>query len=240
MLRNNDLTLQGFSDTYYGGREPTGTVKNWAAGKHVASSSSVMKVEREFPNSSKIFFLPIFDLLKTQINGKLIHKLFKVHIEKFPQRTWNFPELEFFHYTTKPPSIYRDNFSHLFEFGGVYGFIGILMLLREAEVQSDATKHFEILEYAYKAFPGFSRHPDFIDYWREFLDALLSIHVNLFTSAMLIQPKEDVIERQIFSEKHISNRYERPWSPATGRFEELEVPYEIARFHSQCQQPEQS
>ena len=50
----------------------------------------------------------------------------------------------------------RNDSGSLFALGGVYGFIGILILLREAELDGDATRHFHLMKDLYRAFPAFA------------------------------------------------------------------------------------
>lgn len=230
LLLRNDLSLKDLSQIYYGRREPTGTIRNWSEGKHIANRASVERIERHFRGSSAVFDLPVFDLLNRTISKRTLTQLFEQYTKNHIGKTWNFPIDSFFHKEKYEQFIYRDNSKALLNFGGVFGFIGILMLLREAELNKDATTHFLLLQDAYRALPGFCRHRYFRDHWEKFFESFYSIHFNMYLSAMFLLPKIDIIEKQIFSDPNITSKQLRPQFSSGGCFDEPELPYEIAGF----------
>jgi hypothetical protein len=63
------------------------------------------------------------------------------------------------------------------------------------------------MKLAYQALPGFCRHYFFKKEWAGFLDTLVYISMNILTTHLLIQPKKNVIEKQVKAKTHITSKY---------------------------------
>ncbi len=212
--------------------EPTGSVLRWLRGQQIVKSDTVDKHAMLSQLAVSIYHMPVFRLLEPTISRGELTQLFKQYTIDSPITRWAFDNLEPFILSENDRArlILVDDSDGLFRMGGVYGFIGILMLLRKAELDKDASRHFELMKDAYRAFPGFCRNRHFKSHWKEFLDALICIHGNMHTSSMLIKPRIGIIRQQIYAKEHITERSLRPRSPVDGTFIELEDPFVLAQF----------
>ena len=203
----------------------------WLKGLQAVGPSSVAKITSVFPNSDQIYNLPVFDLLETGISRAKINQLIATHTISQPPMftTWQLPAIKVGNQEL-PMIIHRDDSDQLFQRGDIYGFIAILILLREAELNNDVIRHEALIKDAYRAFPGFCRDKRFKKRWEEFYASLVHIHNNMYSSARLVKPKKEVIKAQIFSKEHRTFRLLRPRSPIDGRFIEPEKPYREAGF----------
>lgn len=217
LMRRFNLTLGEFGKIYYGEREASGAVRNWVTGRNKVNSSTVAKVEGLLPTSDRIFHLPLYELLRDKISKKRVVQIMDEYSGWDYSRYWAFPDLDIFYPGCEDPCIDFTDLDSLFEFGGLYGFLGTLLLLRGSEVHCEERDHFLLIQYAFKTFPSFARHPDFNPHWRYFFRRLFCIHAKLLTTFVMVRPKFEIIEKQIQAEEFITS----------GGIKTTEDPFEI-------------
>ena len=203
----------------------------WLKGLQAVGPSSVAKIAAVFPNSDKIYQLPIFDLLETDISRAKISQLIATYTISQPPifTSWQLPPINIGTHELSM-LIHKDDSDQLFQRGDIHGFMAILILLREAELNDDVIRHEALIKDAYRALPGFCRDKRFKKRWEEFYSALTLIHCNMYSSLKLVQPRKDIIKEQIFAKEHSTLRVLRPRSPVDGRFVEPEKPFREAGF----------
>ena len=221
------------------------TITRWLSGNYLPSNNSLNKMFKCFPNSRGIYEHPVFTLLETNITKKrlkeLIHrytKLTSLHPEPDKNsnclkiEVWNFPS------TSESRRSYRENCFQLFDAeslfqrGDEWGFIGILILLRQAELERNSDYHLHYIKYAYKAFPAFARSSLFYKRRHDFFDELQKFNSRFYTTQISVRPRYEIIERQIHDKDFHPQSVLRPMNPRTGRYEEVDEPYIEAKFHS--------
>ena len=208
--------------------EPTGIVNKWLKGKHVAKPHSVAKLAKVLCGSDEVYHLPVFDLLRNKrIKKSQLNQWVKPY-----RTTWNgleFWEFPQHRYKESGELLFRANLLNdsksLLQRGDIYGFIGILYLVRKAEADNDVELHLEFMKDAYTAFPAAFRHPNFRPRWRQFYDCLFWVHARVPMSLTLCRPKKSVLESQIYADQHTPCRVLRPRNKKGFRFTELELPY---------------
>lgn len=210
----------------------SGIVWKWWNEDYPANLKSVEFVAEKYKKSDEIFKLPLFELLTDK---KLTLKQLKTIIdpyllsENFPM--WNFP-------STGPNcnnepfllNTHEGDSDTLFQRGDIYGFIGILYLVRKAEIKNDVDTHAIHLRYAYKAFPALCRYHHFKHARDELLTALVRIHRRMRSSLYTIAPDFNTLERQILAKELITLRVRRPRHPINRAFIELKAPYKEATY----------
>ena len=229
ILHEQRISVKELSSIFYSGKESTGTVMRWLKGRQSAGPNSVKKIAEVFPDSDEIYNLAVFDLLESEISKGRIHQLLKTYTHNSHPATWKLPPFKAGNHE-RSILICKDDSEQLFQRGDIYGFMAILILLREAELNNDVIRHEIYLKDAYRAFPGFCRDKRFKKRWEEFYASLVHIHYNMYSSARLVEPKKEVIKAQIFAKEHRTFRLLRPRSPIDGRFIEPEKPYREAGF----------
>lgn len=229
IFREHQLSRDGVAKLLpLGDGEPSGIVLQWLKGKHAAKPSRAARLAKILPGSDFVYNLPLFDLLRNKPVRKSQFDQWVSHYQNPDDRIplWRFPQPEQSQPSRfpVPPCLLFDS-NALFERGDVYGLIGILYLVRKAEVENDAEAHLDYLKDAYRALPGACRHRAFRRHWREFYNCLLAIHARVPTSLLLLRPEPNVIEAQVTAKTHVTRRILRPRDPLTHRFTELELPF---------------
>lgn len=239
ILRDNHICRLELESLFFGcDRESTGTVLRWLKGKQTINESTVRsfsKIPEIQSDNLDLFKLPIFELLDQNLKKSVLYSL----IQQYQNQTklgdiWSFPESERFPLDKDAGYLLcsSDDSEALFQIGGVYGFVGILMLVRHAEIKRDWIKHWLYLQDAYRAFPSFCRNKYFKKRWKEFFILLRDIHFRVYSSVLTISPNIEVIEKQIFAKRHPTMRHKWPRSPIDNRFAEPERPYALASLPS--------
>jgi len=239
IFRNFKVDLITLSNAFYKNGYSTGTIKRWLKGKTHANKQSVSRINSLFPGSKDIFYLPVFDLLEINIKRSTINNLKKKYLIKPDDLNSNTEEI--FYLWNLPPIKYGKSMYYqetekiqsnlLFQRGDIHGFTAILILLREAELDNDAYRHEQYMKDAYRSLPSFCRDKRFKKRWIDFYEALKDIHVNMYSTHRLIQPKRDIIKKQIFAKKHETLRALCPVSPITYKYIEPELPYIDYGYH---------
>ncbi len=235
ILRDNHICRQQLQSLFFGEeRESTGTVLRWLKGKQTVTESTVKnfgKIPDIQHSNLNVFQFPIFQLLDPNLKKTDLFALIRQHQKATSMGyMWSFPHTESFplekysNYVICSP----EDSDALFQLGGVHGFLGVLMLVRLAEVTKDSTKHLLFMLDAYRAFPAFCRNKYFKNRWIEFFKLLQNIHYRVYTSALTMAPIIEVIQKQIFAKHHPTIRHMWPRSPINGRFIEPEKPYVLA------------
>lgn len=229
---DSDTSDADINRVYFGERRTTGTINRWYSEEHIVNPQSVTILSSICPTAAAIYHLPVFDLLDTTVSTGTIKRFQKEHTINNPDSRWAFSDKDPFTLSShdKKRSIILEDSNGLYELGGIYGFMGIVSLLRKAELENDSARHFLYLLDAYRAFPGFCRNKYFKDYWKDFLEALTSIHWQVFSSMMLVFPKVDVIRRQIFIEEHNTGQTNKSTTTDYANTVLLEDPFEVAEF----------
>ena len=232
LLRDLQLSESDFKKELFRERESTGSVERWRNGEQIVSPSMVKRLASLSATSAAIYQLAVFDLLEPDIKKAWLTKLFRKHTASDPFKRWEFKDVEPFRLSTTQKSqlILLNDSDRLYHLGGVYGFIGILMLLRQAELKGDALRHFLLLQDAYRAFPGFCKNPYFQDHWEALLDALVVIHGNLTTSLMLVRPRTDVLKHRVEFDEQPASESSTERLLMDGRTADQEEPFELAVF----------
>ena len=232
IFRDFKISRQALQEKLSGDEESSGIVLKWLKGLHIATPASVAKVERCLPDSSQLFKLPLFSLMRNKpVKKKQLLTLMAPYISDTSLPLWNLPcsqngEDRFF----AMPSILLKDSDSLFQRGDLYGFQCILFLMRMAEANNDQLMYLHFLKDAYKALPGLCRYRYFRNRWEEFLDAMIGLQSRMPLTNMLVMPNKNIIKEQIESKKHITFRAFRPRNPKTLRFADLQVPYYEATF----------
>ena len=243
ILKANKVSTKELSSQFYKEVSYSNAIMKWLKGDQVANPKSVKTLERMYPGVQHTYDIDVFDLLEIKITKEKVVKLLNKYLHKnthpfqLSNNTnssiyiWRLPAIKVKE-KDYSPIILKEDSNGLFERGGMYGFIGILILLREAELNNDSFLHEVYLKDAYRALAGFCRNKAFKYRWEEFYDALKDIHSNMYSSERLVRPKRDVIKKQIFSKNHITIRAVRPRSLKDFRFIEPEIPYTLASFRT--------
>jgi hypothetical protein len=236
ILRDNHICRRQLQSLFFGEeRESTGTVLRWLKGKQTVTESTVKNFNKTQSNNLNVFQFPIFQLLEPNLKKTELFALIKQYqkstslgyLWSFPH-TEQFPLNEYANYIICSP----EDSDALFQLGGVHGFLGVLMLVRLAEVTKDSTKHFLLMQDAYRAFPAFCRNKYFKKRWIEFFKLLQGIHYRVYTSALTIAPRIEIIQKQINAKHHPTIRNKWPRSSTNFRFIEPEKPFELASLPS--------
>jgi hypothetical protein len=227
----NNIHLQ---EIIGGGKESSGIVNKWLNCTHAVSPRLVEKVNSFFPQSSAVFELPVFELLRPRrIKRPKLNKLFNPYIARYGNELyWEFPQPTHKELQNRRllPILLDDN-TTLFYRGDLYGFMGILYLLRASEIEGNFCDFVYYLGQAYRAFPGFARTNYFRSYWPDLLHHLEILSYRMAGAPFVIRPRKKTIRNQINSEEHVTWRGLRPRDPGNGRFTELERPYTLATFN---------
>lgn len=207
-------------------------VYKWLSRKHSATPNSVDNIAKKLPGSEFIYYFPIFQLLENKpLTNADLEKIIKPYIIPENPRIWAFPDnIENTNSFKPTPDIQEDDYETLIERGDIYGLVGILYLVRKAELKNDVFMHARYLKAAYRAFPAFCRYKHFKKRWPEFYDALEIVSGRLIMSTSLVVPVKYIIENQINAPDHITKRSLRPRDPITMRFTQLELPYIEATY----------
>jgi hypothetical protein len=231
LLREHQISVKKLSSVFYSENESTGSVMRWLKGSQTVRLDSVKKLAAVFKNSDLVYHLPIFDLLETKISITKINLLLDGYTLSQPplHNIWELPTIKIGNQEL-PMMIHKNDSNQLYQRGDIYGFMAILILLREAELNNDVVIHENLIKDAYKALPAFCRDIRFKKRWEEFFDALYNIHCNMYSSSRLVHPRKDIIKKQIFAKEHITMRSFCPRSKIDGRFIEPEQPYIEASF----------
>ena len=227
------LSRYDFEEIFYDeGREETKTVIRWLIGLQTAKESTVMSLKGLHNSNLDIFSNPVFELLEKDIKRKTVNELLNRFVTKGElfEKTWDFSSLARWQYKYKFDILGHEDSDLLFQVGGIQGFIGIMILLRKAELDGDSYRHYLILKDAYRAFPGFCRDKYFKKRWRDFLALLMDVQGNIFTSSLLLKPRIDIIRKQIFAKNHPTMRADWEYSTESMRFVEPEHPYDLAEL----------
>lgn len=209
-----------------------GVIFKWLRGVHVASLASANKVETLLPNSSKIYKLPLFTLLRNQpLKKSKLLTLMEPYLSDRSLPMWDLPNSKNGEDRTfATPYIFLQDSDALFQRGDLYGFQCILFLMRMAEVKNDQLMYLHYLKDAYKALPGLCRYRYFTSRWGEFLNAMIGLQTRMPLTTLLVKPNKNIIKEQIENKKHITFRAFRPRDPKTFRFIELQKTYHEATF----------
>ncbi|MEZ5506442.1 MAG: hypothetical protein R3F38_10880 [Gammaproteobacteria bacterium] len=233
IFRTRKISRGEFTKKISKNQEPTGIVLKWLKGIHAAKNSQVSEISKLFPGSQEIYLWPVFELLKNKpIPVSKLDSLMSEYIVTLAKlKCWDFPQPVHANQGDYPfPPIYLYDSEGLFERGDVFGFTGILYLVRKAEAERDSDRHFDAMMHAYRAFPAMCRTTPILSRWREALHCLRLIHARVLTTTMLLRPNIDIIEKQIMSKTHITRRISRERDQLTGRFSDIELPFQIAGF----------
>lgn len=233
IFRTHRINRFEFANIINAENEPTGIVNKWLKGEHAVKKNRVMRIAKTLEGSDLAYLLPIFELLKDKpYSTSTLDKLMAAYIVDFGGlKCWKFPEAEHCEKFDLHPS-YTPIFNtqDLIERGDVYGFAGILYLLRRAEAEKKALMHLEFIKDAYQAFPGMCRTSPIRNRWKEALECLTIIQARVPTSVLLVRPNLDVIQKQIEAKTHITRRALRPRNKDTQRFLDLEEAFQCAEF----------
>lgn len=229
LLRDMDISLEEFSKRYNGENDDTRSPSRWKKGTQYLKEGSLQKISSRLNYKSEVYHLPVFKLLEINITRREVKELLNEYIDKNPLNTWKLPDIQYEDYQG-PYFAMKNSSDRLYQRGDIHGFMAILILVREAELNKDDTAHEMHIQNAYRAFPSFCRNERFTKHWKELLKALMEIHFNVYHSFRVIQPDINIIKSQIFADKHITLREACPQSPETGRFIEPEVPFTSASF----------
>lgn len=216
-----------------GESESSGIVLKWLRGVHYATQVSVDQVAKLYPGSSHIYDLPIFQLLKNKpISKSALKKSVASYLPDSGLQMWSFPLTQNGEDDGWPaPTTHIFDPETLFQRGDIYGFMGLLYLVRKAEIENDHFGHLESIKYAYRALPGLCRYKYFRRRWKEFYEALIGIQCRMPASSMMLMPKRDIIQKQVEAKYHMTLECLRPRDPATFNSPiELELPFLEARF----------
>tara|TARA_R110001592_G_scaffold363263_1_gene682784 strand:+ start:8203 stop:9015 length:813 start_codon:yes stop_codon:yes gene_type:complete len=232
VFMNFKITKQQLQDMLSGEEESSGIVHKWYEGKHTVTPTSVEKVEKLLPNSSTVYELPIFTLLRNKpLKKKQLLNLMAPYLSDSSFPMWNLPNSQNGEDSSfAMPSIFLQDSDSLFQRGDLYGFQCILFLMRMAEAKNDQLMYLHYLKDAYKALPGLCRYRYFTGRWEEFLDAMIGLQSRMPLTSMLVMPNKKIIKKQIESKQHITFRAFRPRNPKTLRFVDLQEPYYEATF----------
>lgn len=241
ILRDNQVSRLALQSKLFGEeRESTGTVLRWLKGQQTVTESTVKnfhKVAKIQHTNLDIFQFPVFQLLDSNLRKSDLSSL----LRRFQQQTtlgdrWVYRHTE--HFPLENDSYYSfcptNDSEALFQVGGVHGFLSILLLLRLAEFNNDASRHWLLMQDAYRAFPAFCRNKYFKKRWKDFLNLLIGIHHNVDTTSLTIAPDLEIIQKQIHSKHHPTMRKNWPRCPSSRRLIEPERPYVVAEFPFQA------
>ena len=96
------------------------------------------------------------DIQRTTVN-RIISQLTTKNDEGLLSIEWDFKESSRFPVPNRGVNLSRDYTERLFQKRGAYGFLGLLTLLREAELNGDSYTHLEVMKDVYRAFPSLCR-----------------------------------------------------------------------------------
>lgn len=108
--------------------------------------------------------------------------------------------------------------------GDVFGFFGILALVREAENDPEGLSHIEHSKNLYRALPSVGKLPWFNKDLEELKHLIDTIRSRKVITAMAFTVDWDVINRQIEDPFHEPKREFRERDPITYMFAEIEDP----------------
>lgn len=233
IFRTQRINRREFTNIINPENEPTGIVLKWLKGEHTVKKNRVMRIAKTFEGSDSAYLLPMFELLKDKPYSKrTLDKLMAEYLADFGGlKCWKFPEAaDNKNFALQPSTIPISNTQGLIERGDVYGFAGILYLLRRAEAEKNTLLHLNYIQDAYQAFPGMCRTTPIRKRWEEALECLMIIHARVPTSLLLVRPNVDVIQKQIQAKTHITIRALRPRNKDNHRFLDLEEAFQCAEF----------
>lgn len=197
LLKDNDISISDIANLFYGSRESTGTIKRWISGRNTASKQSVNRLASFFPGSDTIYNHPVFELLDLYLKRNRLNELFSDFL--IEDCIWDIPDTTL-NLIKLPNYIIKDDVESLYHRNDICGFLCILMLLRDAEFTDDVVQHELYLKYTYLSLINFCRDPLFQKYWKEFFEAVRSLHLQLYSSMRLVLPLEKIFEFYVFTE----------------------------------------
>lgn len=144
---------------------------------------------------------------------------------------WIFPiwSRRFKLYAVLPPILMKEDSKGLYERGDIFGFIGNLALVRQAEITGDIDNLYFHLLYLYASLPALGRISIFKDVWEDILDIIIEIQCNYLTITGLLWPNREMMKRQVKSKDHFTQRSLRPRVMKTGQYRELPLPVKVTR-----------
>jgi len=204
--------------------------EKWFNRVHVIKPDHVEAVEELHKGSSCLYKLPLWELLEDRpIGPKRLKKLVEQWIFEGRIPMWNLPEGQYGEPHLRLKFAVEDVES-LFRRADIYGFIGILYLLRLSEAKKEGLTHFNLIGVAYRALAGLCRHPGFKKYWRVFYEAVNKLQSRVPTSLLLLEGLPDIIEAQIKASEHIYHMEDNHPPLLKYRYVEPEYPFREAGF----------
>jgi len=238
LLSGHGLTKRAIYRTINENDEATGTVNSWLSGKHSAYPGKVAQVEKHYPGSNYFYYFPLFELLMdTHISRNQLSKIVSPYVieEKEPLNClmWDFPrnqnnldsgQLVISRGGLPGETMLLDRFD-------IYGLMGLVYLLRLAEVQNDTAVHLEYAKHTLRVLPGACRHPFLKPHWPQLFHVLYGIIGRMPSTWKIIQPRRLVIQSQIAISR--AEFFRRPSYHRPSRSEWYEMPYEPRRHQQE-------
>lgn len=213
----------------------SGLIYKWINGEATPSGRSVDGVARHLLGSDWIYRLPLWQLLEDRpITNGYVRRLLEPY-RRNPEESfeaWSFPENDSCEDPSRrfPPVLYHFDSDMLFARGDLYGFMGILGLVREAEALRDEHGYRYYLAQLFRAFPAVARLTWIRPHLEIFIECLERLQSRTPSTFVRVSVRWDVIRRQIEADTYETRREYRPRDPVSGRFLDLEDPVEVTVF----------
>ena len=157
------------------------------------------------------------------VDEEKLKKLVGYHAWLFPSWSRRFENV------VLPPVLVKDDAKGLYERGDVFGFMGNLALVKQAEIESDFDDLYFNLLYLYSSLPALGRIGIFNDVWEDILKIIIEIQCHYLAITGLLWPNQKMMKRQVQSQEHITQRALRRRDTKTRRFKELPLPVKVTR-----------
>lgn len=205
VLLKYDLTLRELASACFKqNQNALALLYKWKSGKVIPSKGSVNLVAAELPGSNWVYDLPLFDFLSARsLTTKKVRKLVAPYVNEEGFPAWNFPgdDKTDVPFENRRPLVFTHMDSpSLLARGDLYGFIGLLSLVRERELSLN-TRYDQFLYVSFfadmvRATSSVARLPWMRDHWELLkicIDSMYMKNLLLFQTLLI---DWSVIERQ--------------------------------------------
>ncbi|WP_189442458.1 hypothetical protein [Rhodanobacter panaciterrae] len=221
------MELKAFAERFvHRGRTESNLVTKWKAGSTLPSRSSAVMLEKHLPSTLHMFDLPLYELLGDR--ALPAHQVEDV-ITSLRQKVdmgweWRFPGSPSGYYNALP-----NDSSALASRGDLWGFIAIVALVRQAEIQGDELSHLLLSMDMYRALPAALKLPWIAPSTELLQECVNSVRRRMPISAVMYDIDWPVIARHV-ADPNYEPGYERRIDPATRKTIEFEDPILEARL----------
>lgn len=181
---------------------------------------SARSLEKHVPGSLMYFQLPFYELMAD--DPRSVRHVRRV-IDSFRSRSaggylWRFPS------GTDTFTMFRDDTGPLVARGDIWGFFGIVALVKLAEATADAIAHAERCKNLYRALPAVLKVPWAAPARDLFRQCLEGMQARMPLSLLLFDVDWEIIDALAASPMYQPCREKRPRDPETLRFVEYDDP----------------